>query len=195
MTALQLTSFILLWLVIAAEGMLLVLLYRHVGRLYAPTPEGLEVGMQAPPLLVRGGQSGKRMLPELLSGDRNLIVFGSPTCPGCQRLLEDQGVARFLTGRGMPGYFLSDAAEDSTTEPLSMPTSLEMLLVDRRAFDDYDVTTTPFAYVLTQTGAIIAQGAVPGIRPLRKLCEQADRQVHSSVQTSVQASSIQGAGR
>ncbi len=48
MNTVQLISFVLLWVVLVTEGVLLFFVYRHVGLLYAPKSKGLPAGAHAP---------------------------------------------------------------------------------------------------------------------------------------------------
>jgi cytochrome oxidase Cu insertion factor (SCO1/SenC/PrrC family) len=184
MTTLQVAGFILLWIVIAVEGVLLLLLYRHVGLMYGHKESGLAVDLPAPPLLAQAAQGQRVTLPELLKADYNLLVFGSPGCSGCRALLQDHGVSPFLTARGMAGYFLTDHSEMSTDD-----VSLEMLGVDKKAFQNYAINETPFAYIVARGGTIIARGDVGGgLQDLARLCEQAHRHDHSSAQAPIHVS-------
>lgn len=197
MTTLQMVAFVVLWIVIITEGALLFLLYRHVGLLYARrADEGLAAGMQAPPLLARDAQGTGRPLSELLSADLNLLVFGSPTCSGCRALLTDRHMHSFLAGRAIPGYFLLKQSEARQLDRGDTP--LAMLTVDEQSFGDYRITLTPFAYIVTRMGTIVAGGPVGGgLRSVTDVCDQALQYHHQSLRAPIQVemASAQRMGR
>ncbi len=192
MTTLQMVGFVLLWIVIIAEGTLLFLLYRHVGLIYARSSGGLAVGTQAPDLLATGADGRTRSMADLLTADDSILVFGSPTCPGCQALLQDAGLRRFLASRSISGYFLtrSTTRGHSAATSLNYSPSLDVLTVNPETFKEYAVTTTPFAYVVTRTGTIVARGAAAEPRHLRDLCDQARRSDRSATQTQEDARGV-----
>jgi len=193
MVTLQMVSFVLLWIVIIAEGILLWSLYRHVGLLYVARTHGLVVGTQAPPVLARDARGDVQALPDLLSADYNLLIFGALSCSGCRALLKDQEVRSFLAARAVPGYFLvkhRDAA-DGVDHP-----SMDFLAVDEKTFTDYQIAVTPFAYVIDRTGTITVGGPVGGGLPsLIELCEQAYRRGRRPAQVPIQVAPIQHTGR
>ncbi len=194
MTTLQLASFILLWLVIIVEGALLLLLYRHVGLIYARHYSGLAVGTQAPPFLLVTARGVAVTLSEVLTGDYNLLVFGSYDCSGCRTLLLDHNISRFLTARAIPGYFLikhSDVVAKDVSDP-----PLVVLTVDKRIFSDYGITATPFAYVVTRAGVVVARSLITeGAQSIELLCDEAHQRTHGSVQVPLQMAPTQQRSR
>lgn len=193
MTTFQVACFILLWIVIGAEGVLLMLLYRHVEISYARR-RGLGVGTQAPSLTIRDTQGRPRGLSELLAADYTLLVFGSPGCAGCRALLSDHDVRRFLSTRGILGYFLaqrSDLHEDHVVDP-----SLEIVTVEQRAFNVYAIDETPFAYIVTRTGTIVARGSVgEGLHRLVRLCDSVNQRDRGAAQIPIQVAPMNRSSR
>ena len=198
MTTPQLAGFILLWISIGVEGVLLFLLYKQVALLYGNKDEGLPVGAQAPPLRVRDVTGKTLALGEMLTSDHNLLVFGSLGCSGCQTLLQDRSVGPLLAEQSVRGYFLlQDSPEADHGVPLlSRPEgSFVVVTTDGETFADYAVRSVPFAYVVTRTSTIVARGPVGGgTHALRSLCERAFGEGRPTTQTAT-AVSQQGVGR
>ncbi len=173
MTTLQEFSLISLWVAIIAEGILLAVLYRHMARRYAPRSQGLAVGMAAPPLLVHTSSGKDLTLPELLTADHILLVFGSPTCQGCRAFLNDQEVHRFLTAQALPTYFLTTGSIDETIAKVGTNPFFSIFSASKNTFEDYAVPSMPFAYIVAQTGTVAAQGPIGGGLPsLKRLLDQ-----------------------
>jgi len=199
MTTLQVVSFILLWMAIIAEGVVLVLLYRHVGLLYTRhADDGLAVGTSAPSLIVQATSGATPSLLDLLQDDITLFVFGSPSCTGCRTLLADQTVRTVLTERSVTAYFLLRQSESQATSTggsvADMP--LIMLTVADGSFEKFHVTSVPFAYAVTRTGTIAASGSVSdGARSLREICDSARRYYREVSQAPIPVISAQQAGR
>ncbi len=166
----QLISFILLWIVIAAEGILLFLLYRHVGFIYGQQVQnlnGLIKGTQAPSLIAKNLKGKTISLEELLTGNTTFLVFGSSHCSSCRDLLVDPKIERFLETRSIPGYFLVNETEskngDFTKQYLEQPERpLKILMTTEEAFQNYLIPAMPFAYIVNQKGTILAGGTVGG---------------------------------
>ena len=162
----------LLWLLMVTEGVLLFILYRHVGLLYA-RKSGLPVNSQAPALVARDSQAKVRTLSQLLVTDYTLLIFGSLTCAGCRVLLTDPEVHAFLLKRGMPGYFIAELSGAPRSE-ISNEALLDVLAVEGKTFTDYAIRGTPFAYVLRHDGTIAARASVAGkLTSLVELCDLA----------------------
>jgi len=174
MTTLQIISFVFLWAAVIAEGGLLILLYRHVGFLFTRATGGLEVGTTAPLLLAKNSHDNTLALRDLLQANYTVLVFGSPRCLECRALLRDQNVTRFLAARALSGYFMIEASDAAAAASLAANASLDVLIAGKGTFKDYNVRSTPFAYVLTQTGEVAARGAVAdGLRSIVRLSDQA----------------------
>jgi len=196
MTTFQVISFALLWIVIAAEGALLLLLYQHVARLYAPKSGGLALGALAPALLVRDERGKPVGLSDLLRANYSIFVFGSPTCSGCHDLLNDAGVRRLLSTHPMPSYFFTDGSVSDLRDSLDSGTTLEIFTAERQAFTDYDISSMPFAYVIDKASTIVARGSVGGgLRALTALLDQIPRIDSDAESSRVQVSPASQAGR
>lgn len=87
MTDLQIVAFVLLWIVISAEGVLLFVLYRHVALRETNIKAGLPVGTRAPNFSATNLNHESLKLADLLGQHINLLVFGSLGCQPCHTLL------------------------------------------------------------------------------------------------------------
>src|SRR5215210_5699136 len=91
MEGIWLVSYIVLWVLVIVLGLLVVLLYRQLGILYLGSAEGvsrdgLAVGTQAPDFEL-SDQTGRRYRLGDFRGRRVLLLFGSPSCEPCRRLM------------------------------------------------------------------------------------------------------------
>lgn len=189
MTELQLISFILLWLVLIVEGVLLFLLYRHVALLYAGRKAenitGLPTGAQAPGLIVRDLVGSTLHLDTLLEADRTIMIFGSFSCSPCRTILFDQYLQQFLTANSIPAYFITHYSQEADKEieelsqrPRQTP---QVVFADEGAFIDYSIKVTPFVYILNRQGIIQASMAVENSQELLRLWQQTKSNLTSYV--------------
>ncbi len=166
-------SLVLLWVVILVEGVLLYLLYRHVGlKLAARVLEeagGLPQGSDAPEFTAQDRAAGDLSLQTLLREDWQLFIFASLDCSPCHSLLESQELGEFLTVRQIPAYVLvesSDLARSPSFAESTDDRGITTLGVKKDVFDDYRVDSTPFAYFIGRSGRVDAAGAVTGVQHL-----------------------------
>jgi thiol-disulfide isomerase/thioredoxin len=185
---------VLLWLVVLVLSCLTVLLYRQFGLLYIGSRgrvalTGLAVGTYVPgevdvespdhePLHLRWADAGE--------GRATTLIFGSPTCPLCETLLEELGdfagrwhdkldvvfVDRYVPGVAQPRR---PNAKD-WTHVLSENGYLHSL---------FDATVNPYAFIVDVKGAVVAKGIVNDSRGLDALAGEvfasangADRDTH-----------------
>jgi hypothetical protein len=179
MNELQSIAFVLLWIVLFGEGILLFILYRHVGLVYARRDSGLAVGSQAP-LLPAKDVRGKRMaLTDLLTAEYNLLVFGSFGCSPCRTLLMDDNISKYLKKHTIPSRFVVSATElgsDAFREfSKDHQSSLEVIATESKTFGEYRVNVTPFAYMLDRHGTVVARGSVAGPGQIMELCARGNK--------------------
>jgi hypothetical protein len=166
MTNIQLISFILLWVVILIEGVLLFVLYRHVGLIYLHRWSGLPQGSKAPEFSGLGSQGEKLSFENILVTNLNLLIFGSFGCHSCHNLLQSEELANYLATNSISGYFLiSSNKGDGEDYPLGtykreVDGHLKILTIAPDTFRSYLVRGTPFVYILDPQGMVLAGGAV-----------------------------------
>jgi hypothetical protein len=166
MTNVQLISFILLWIVILIEGVLLVLLYRHVGQIYIRQWSGLPRGSKAPMFSAVDPRGEEVSFEDLLKTSLNLIIFGSFGCSSCHDLLRSDELLRYLATHSIAGYFLTSTSDGKNgSSQLEMYHSqvdgrLIVLTTSADTFSSFRVRGTPFMYILNRQGMVLAGGAV-----------------------------------
>ena len=155
------------WALLAALGLLVVIMYRQLGRLLAgggEDPElGPPVGGQAAALTyVRpGDQRERRLSPG--DGEPVLVAFADPTCPSCEQLVATLGelsaagqlsALRTLVLISDPPSYLRISDEFSATE-------LEVGRPARKdGLDAYRVSATPLLVAIDGAGVVRAAGSV-----------------------------------
>ena len=162
------TTYILLWLLVLFEGVLLLLVFRHFGHqafgtLEAVQRDGLRVGARAPD--VEGVQASGEAQSWRPPGDRTaLILFAAPDCAPCHQVLPH--VAR--AARDAPELEVvavvpgarADAAK--LDELVAAPCTT---IASDQAFEAFRVEVTPFAFVVGHDGRVLAKGLCDG--PMR----------------------------
>jgi len=166
MTDFQLISFILLWVVILIEGVLLFLLYRHVGLVYINRWKGLPQGSKAPEFSAFDPQGEKLSFENILMTNLNLLIFGSLSCPSCNNLLQSEELTSYLATNSISGYFLINSDKgNSGSYPIETYKRegegyLRILTIAADTFRSYLVKGTPFVYILNRQGMVLAGGGV-----------------------------------
>lgn len=173
-------SYVALWLLLLAIGVLLLLLYRHFGVMSLGTLEGVQrdglpVGAAAPPM---GGvtAAGEEAGWEPRRGALDLLLFVSPDCGPCEtllpvvnRLAADPAVGRLRVTAIAPGPRETIARLDDKYRP----TYRSFAEDGSGAFARFRVRVTPFAFVVGADGRVLAKGLCGDPERLRALLEAA----------------------
>jgi hypothetical protein len=153
------------WALLFALGLLVVVLYRQLGRLMgnaAKTPQlGPAVGTIATPFRYQRLPDGIPAQFRPGGGQRSLVAFVDPTCPACEQLVTNLG--ELATAGEMPGarvlllisdppsYLgISTAFRDTTLE-IGRPVSAEEVT-------GYRATGTPMLVAIDGDGIVRAAG-------------------------------------
>jgi len=163
MEGIWLVSFIVLWVIVILEGVLILLLYRQLGILYLGTAsgvsrDGLAVGAKAPDFSLPTAD-GRTVSLNSLRGRNVLLLFGSTHCEPCRRLLP--GLEEFAgrEGRDFQVLWLNQGTMEDTQAFLAETGSpLTMLTFREGLNDDYRVRVTPFLFMIDGNGVIKAKG-------------------------------------
>ncbi len=181
MTGWWLVSYLVLWLVVAALGVLVVALAREVGALHLRLgPRGaLEIDTEGPelgatvPALVAAALDGR---PTQVGGEGpvRLYLFASPTCGICRDVVP----AMPALLRRVEGAVLAEAPVGELRDwtPPGVP-----VLSAPEAFVAYDVPGTPYAVVLDEEGRVVAKGTPNDPAQLEGLLDTADRRAREAV--------------
>jgi hypothetical protein len=162
------------WALLFALGLLVVVLYRQLGRLMgkaAKTPElGPALGTMATPFRYQQLPDGTTAQFRPGGGQRSLIAFVDPTCPACEQLVtnlsalaeggELAGIRLLLLISDPPSYLGISAAFRATTMEIGRPLSAEEIA-------GYRASGTPLLVAVDGDGMVRAAGVaryVPEIR-------------------------------
>jgi hypothetical protein len=89
------TTYVILWLVVLIQGILVLLLVhrltqvRPAGGFIQPLPSELPIGGRAPEFSGIDVRSGSVLTSSILRGRITVLLFVSPECSGCKRLVYD----------------------------------------------------------------------------------------------------------
>jgi hypothetical protein len=158
------------WSLLGALGVLVVIMFRQLGRLLTGTAKAAELGpatgRQAAPLTyARPGDPAER---QLTPGDGQplLLAFVDPTCPSCEELVgvlgqlqsigELAGLRTLLLISDPPSYLQISDVFSSTEIEIGRP-------VRPAGLDSYRVSATPLLVAIDSAGKVQAAGSV--VRP------------------------------
>lgn len=166
---LLIVAVVLLWLIVAMLSVLTVLLYRQFGLLYMGSRNrialtGLEVGSSAPSdveLEIAGrlirwdwGAAG--------SGRATLGIFAVAQCPLCDDLVPDLNGFADKWGELLDVLFIERGPlPDGPTHDLPTRTAWSYAITpDASLYDAFDVEASPFAFLISSRGTVLAKGLV-----------------------------------
>jgi methylamine dehydrogenase accessory protein MauD len=163
MEGIWLVSFIALWIIVILEGVLIVLLYRQLGVLYLGSAsgvsrDGLAVGSAAPDFQLPDAEGQTHRLSDY-RGRNVLLLFGSPHCDPCRRLLPN--LEEFAATRDFEVLWLNQALPEETRHfRAETGATLPMLSYQDKVNTDYHVRVTPFLFMIDPRGVTRAKGLV-----------------------------------
>lgn len=187
------------WALLGALGILVVVLFRQLGRLMRASGAGGSelgppLGSQATSLTYTrpGEQSARRLVPG--AGQPALVAFVDPTCPSCEQLV--QTLDAMAAGRELAGVrvllLISDPASYLQISEAFSATALEIgRPADRAGLDFYRVSGTPLLVAVDGAGTVRAAGSVaraPEVRRYLAACtEQGSASARLAPPTPVEA--------
>lgn len=182
MTGWWLVSYIVLWGVVAALGVLVVALAREIGALHLRLGprgaleidgEGPELGAVVPPIEVEDLGGAATTLGG--AGRMRLLLFASPACEPCRDVVPAVGP--------LADNHLSTAVVTDAPRTLLDPWRRlgATVLLSTEAFVAYSVPGTPFAVVLGEDGRVLAKGTANNPEQLEGLVTTAERRVAEAV--------------
>ncbi len=178
-TELLIASSILQWIALCAGGVVLLGIARQVGLLHersAPlgamiTDHGPGIGDKAPSFSIVDVKGQKRQIGgESAAGHETLLMFTSPTCPVCDKLLPIvKSVAR---AEGIDVMLISDGAEEEHKEFLSKH-NLDGIpyVISAEIGIRFQVGKVPYGVLIDETGVIKAKGLCNTREHLESLME------------------------
>jgi len=166
------------WALLGALGVLVVIVFRQLGKLLTGAPRdeqlGPAVGSRAAALTyVRPGEQAiRRLMPG--GGQPLLLAFVDPTCPSCEELV---GVLGELRAAGdLDGLrallLISDPPSYLQISDVFGSTSIEIGRPARRdGLDSYLVSATPLLVAIDGDGIVRAAGSVVRAAEVRAFCQ------------------------
>jgi hypothetical protein len=158
-------SYVLLWVLVAFESLVLVLVLRELGVLYlgrreAFVRDGPDEGKPLPDLQAVGHDGSVRTLMDL-PGEYRALVFGAQKCPICGPVMEKfarwshrvDGLSSVLLIEGPSSMDGNALATKVQTSPIWWLREGEMLKT-------FGVRVSPFAVMVDAQGKVVAKGLV-----------------------------------
>jgi hypothetical protein len=168
------------WALLAALAVLVVVMFRQLGRLMAGGAKTVELGpatgsLAAPLTYVRAGsQQPERLVPG--AGQPLLLAFVDPTCPSCEHLVtvldamnaaaELAGIRVLLLISDPPSYIQISEIFTATRLEIGRPAKRDGLAA-------YKVSGTPLLVAVDGVGLVRAAGSVvaePEVRAFAQSC-------------------------
>ncbi len=192
--------FVAQWALLAALGVLVVIVYRQLGRLLAGGGEaadlGPAVGSAAAALTyVRPGeQEERRLVPG--DGQPLLVAFADPTCPSCEELVgtlgamaatgETVGVRTLVLISDPPSYLQISDVFSATELEIGRPAG-------RDGLDPYRVSATPLLVAIDAAGVVRAAGSVISAAEVRAFARSCMLPAPAAALATIPASRSQAA--
>lgn len=179
-------SYGVLWLVVLANTLLLVLLYRQVGLVYLggrgrANLGGVAAGHPAPAFTTETLAGG----PEVVAWSntqkpRWLLLFALPSCPICEELVPDfatleRELSESYEFRWVERRAMSETAESNTGRGLD-----SFRLTESTTFERLDIRASPFAYIVGNDGIVLERGLINSIAEMRDMIRKADNNSKST---------------
>jgi len=166
-----LISVIALWIAFLVQSLFLLALFRYIGWLIERFPQpGLPVGEPAP---VRQAVdwTGKTHLLGRPSDRKRMLLFVSPSCPWCEKLLPHLTGFAASHHRELEVLVISTSkmsADQQTAYARRLRCDSNVRLVaSPKLAEAYKVHFTPFAIVLDEAGTVRATGVPNGLKKLK----------------------------
>ena len=185
------------WALLFALGLLVVVLYRQLGRLMgnaSKTPElGPAVGTMATPFRYRTLPAGMTAQFQPGGGQRSLVAFVDPTCPACEQLVtnlsalaaggELAGTRILLLISDPPSYLSISGAFRDTTLQIGRPLSPEEVT-------GYRASGTPLLVAIDGGGMVRAAGVARQVPEIRSFAAAAAAGVTDEAITSTESEAV-----
>jgi methylamine dehydrogenase accessory protein MauD len=180
MSGIWLISYIALWLLVIVLVLLVLGLIRQMAIMYlrlGPEPgvlatqEGLAIG--APAATFEAVHVATEAEVALLPGQAYVIIFVSPTCTPCGRLMDDLHEFIQSVGKRTHVIIVSQSDRHATLTFLEQHRLSVPVVADASGFISraYSVRATPFAYYIDEAGIIRHRGIVNSVDGLFQLLE------------------------
>jgi methylamine dehydrogenase accessory protein MauD len=178
-----LASYIVLWLVVFVLAFLLAGSLRQLGLIQLRlgddpgaliTDIGLERGVQAPDFVAQDSETGEPVTLSELPPAPRLLVFASPGCLSCRELMPGLNEVR-KTRHGEFDFLVICRGDLEGCRGFGRMNRVKASMVvdtNGQIEKDYQVTLTPFAYLLDHEGRVVIRGVANDWRQLESLLDQ-----------------------
>lgn len=172
-------SYLLLWLVVLIQSVVIIELLRQIGifRLRLGDEAGaliepatLERGRPAPPFSLSDPRAGQPVTQQALKGQRSLVVFMSPSCSPCRSLAADlPRFARYYPEIRLLG-FCSGPGDSCLSFIDEFKFPFPVLIDDRQEVSQaYGANRTPHALLFDEDARVLIQGVPANWKQLEHL--------------------------
>ena len=178
-------SYVMLWLLVVMLCIVVVALARQIGTLHLRLgPRGaLEMDAEGPAL----GEAPEAFdatdlngMPATLGGpgQPQMLVFVSPGCGTCERLLPSVGPV--AAHAGLQPYVIADESPEETRSQFSSKRVDARVVPGRQIARRYAIPGTPFVVVLDDLGVVRAKGTPNNLEQLEGLLDTARRRTETA---------------
>jgi methylamine dehydrogenase accessory protein MauD len=183
MSGVWLASYVILWLLVLVMGFLLAGALRQLGLVQLRlgddpgaliTDTGLERGTFAPDFTALDANSGESIALSDLPARARLLVFVSPSCLSCRELIPGMNEVQATRGREFDFLAVCRGDLESCRSFARMNRLHAPMVVDTagQVEKNYEVSLTPFAYLLDHERRVVIRGIANDWRQLESLLDQ-----------------------
>lgn len=168
MSGIWLVSYVALWVLVILLAIVVLGLVRQLGVIYlrlgpdsaVTTSEGLEINSPAPEFQSEDVISGRRVTLTDLKQRPSLLIFISPTCGPCAKLMPHVADLMRVRNSAANIVLISQSTEQETLSLIRSHKLKGPVLADadKSLSTIYRVPATPFAYRVDQSGIVKRRG-------------------------------------
>lgn len=180
-------SYAVLWLLVVALCFVVVALARQIGTLHLRLgPRGaLEIDDEGPPLdeappIVEARDLRGELVTIGGAGPQRLLMFVSPGCMVCDRVLPSLNVV--AASAGLDPYVVSDVDAHESTAAFGGRAGDLRIVPAPELMQSYAIPGTPYLVVMDAKGLVRAKGTVNNLEQMEGLVETALRRLRGGGQ-------------
>ncbi len=184
MTTMWIACYVMLWLLVLGEGILILALARQIGVLHnrlAPTGAritnvGLELGAEAPRFSERDLR-GNLVTLGVQYNKPTMLIFISPNCSACSELAPSIRTVYQHEQKDTEIIVVSLAQDEEENRSYAKQHGLNTVpyVLAPYLADIYHVSTSPYAVLIDKQGKIYTKGIVNGVEHLESLLNALDQ--------------------
>jgi len=180
MSAVFVMTYVLLWAIVLLLAFAVLVLARQVGIIHlripntgaATTPGGLIIGEPAPPFAV-DSIDGTSVTIGSARERAQLLVFVSPACGACERLVPAINSVARSQSRTLETLVVNGHGDRDRARQFAKATKLGKvpMIASQEIFGEFDIKGTPYAIYLDEEGVVRAKGVVNTLAQVEGLIE------------------------